>query len=45
MISRILMQSFKNNKNLRENLPAHASFSNPLDILGDADEKRYFLAL
>ncbi|MEM1588306.1 MAG: acetate--CoA ligase family protein [Candidatus Bathyarchaeia archaeon] len=32
-------------KTLRENLPSHASFSNPLDVLGDADEKRYFLAL
>jgi len=31
--------------NLKKNLPAHASFSNPLDILGDADEKRYFLAI
>jgi len=32
-------------ENLRKNLPPQASFSNPLDVLGDADEKRYFLAL
>ncbi|MBS7656166.1 acetate--CoA ligase [Candidatus Bathyarchaeota archaeon] len=32
-------------KTLRENLPPHASFGNPLDVLGDADEKRYLLAL
>ena len=30
---------------LRGQLPPHASLSNPLDVLGDADESRYGLAL
>ncbi|MBS7614238.1 acetate--CoA ligase family protein [Candidatus Bathyarchaeota archaeon] len=30
---------------LRCSLPPHASLNNPIDILGDADEKRYELAL
>ncbi|MCX8171820.1 MAG: CoA-binding protein, partial [Candidatus Bathyarchaeota archaeon] len=30
---------------LRKNLPPHASLGNPVDILGDADEKRYRLAI
>jgi len=30
---------------LRRNMPPHASLSNPLDILGDADESRYKIAL
>jgi acetyltransferase len=30
---------------LRNQLPPHASLSNPLDVLGDADEGRYGLAL
>ena len=30
---------------LRNSLPAHASLNNPLDVLGDADESRYELAL
>jgi acetyltransferase len=32
-------------ENLRQKLPPHASTNNPLDILGDADETRYKLAL
>lgn len=30
---------------LRNSLPPHASLNNPLDVLGDADEKRYEMAL
>ncbi|MEM3479058.1 MAG: acetate--CoA ligase [Candidatus Bathyarchaeia archaeon] len=30
---------------LREQMPPHASLSNPLDVLGDAEENRYKLAL
>ena len=30
---------------LRSSLPPHASLNNPLDVLGDADESRYELAL
>jgi acetyltransferase len=30
---------------LRKSLPPHASLNNPVDILGDADESRYKLAL
>lgn len=32
-------------ENLRKLIPPHASLNNPLDVLGDADEKRYRLAL
>jgi acetyltransferase len=30
---------------LQKNMPPHASLNNPLDVLGDADENRYRLAL
>ncbi|MEM2111456.1 MAG: acetate--CoA ligase, partial [Candidatus Bathyarchaeia archaeon] len=30
---------------LRASMPSHASLSNPIDVLGDADEKRYEMAL
>ncbi|MEM1561745.1 MAG: acetate--CoA ligase family protein [Candidatus Bathyarchaeia archaeon] len=30
---------------LRRDIPPHASLNNPIDILGDADEKRYRLAI
>ncbi len=30
---------------LRKSLPAHASLNNPIDVLGDADDRRYKLAL
>ncbi|MCD6470831.1 acetate--CoA ligase [Candidatus Bathyarchaeota archaeon] len=32
-------------ENLRRLMPPHASLNNPLDVLGDADENRYKLAL
>ena len=32
-------------QNLRNRLPPHASVSNPVDILGDADDTRYMTAL
>lgn len=32
-------------ESLRKQLPPHASVNNPLDVLGDADENRYRLAL
>ncbi len=32
-------------ENLRQVLPPHASLNNPVDVLGDADENRYRLAL
>jgi len=32
-------------ENLRKSLPPHASVNNPVDVLGDADENRYRIAL
>ncbi|QJA05277.1 CoA-binding protein [Thermosulfurimonas marina] len=37
--------SGKTVKRLRRLLPPHASFYNPVDLLGDADEERYFEVL
>jgi acetyltransferase len=36
---------FEIRENLRQVLPPHASLNNPIDVLGDADECRYKLAL
>jgi acetyltransferase len=36
---------FELREELRNTLPPHASLNNPLDVLGDADERRYELAL
>ncbi|MEM2272776.1 MAG: acetate--CoA ligase family protein [Candidatus Bathyarchaeia archaeon] len=32
-------------EDLRKNMPPQASLSNPIDVLGDADEKRYKIAI
>jgi len=39
----LLEQSIR--ENLRKSLPPHASVNNPVDVLGDADENRYRIAL